>query len=68
MPVFRTSTTSDSLPEESALTRRRIATGPISSASYLTVIAGRRLLLDQELRFGEATLVERIATALELAP
>jgi type IV pilus assembly protein PilM len=39
-----------------------------SSASYLTVIAGRRLLLDQELRFGEATLVERIATALELAP
>jgi len=39
-----------------------------TSASYLTVIAGRRLLLDQELRFGEATLVERIATALELAP
>jgi type IV pilus assembly protein PilM len=36
-------------------------------ASYLTVIAGRRLLLDQELRFGESMLVDRIATALELS-
>jgi type IV pilus assembly protein PilM len=38
------------------------------SASYLTVIAGRRLLLDQELRFGEESLIERISTALELTP
>jgi type IV pilus assembly protein PilM len=38
------------------------------TASYLTVIAGRRLLLDQELRFGEQQLIERVATALEMAP
>jgi len=39
-----------------------------TEASYLTVIAGRRLLLDQELRFGETMLVERVATALEMPP
>jgi type IV pilus assembly protein PilM len=38
-----------------------------TAASYLTVVAGRRLLLDQELRFGESALLERIAASLELA-
>lgn len=37
-----------------------------TTASYLTVIAGRRLLLDQELRFGETALIERVATALDM--
>lgn len=36
--------------------------------SYLTVIWGRRLMLDREIEFGEAQLVDKLATTLGLAP
>lgn len=35
--------------------------------SYLTVIWGRRLMLDREIEFGEAQLVERLSRALGLS-
>lgn len=35
-------------------------------ASYLTMIGGRRLLFDQELKFGEEALLERLAGALDM--
>lgn len=38
------------------------------SRSYLTVVSGRRLLLDQDLAFGEQTVLERIGRVLELDP
>lgn len=36
--------------------------------SFLTVIWGRRLMLDREIDFGEMQLVEKLAKALNLAP
>jgi type IV pilus assembly protein PilM len=36
--------------------------------SYLTVIWGRRLMLDREIEFGEVQLVDRLSRALGLAP
>lgn len=36
------------------------------SKSYLTVIWGRRLMLDREIEFGEAQLIERLSRALGL--
>jgi type IV pilus assembly protein PilM len=38
------------------------------SKSYLTVIWGRRLMLDREIEFGETQLVDKLARALGLAP
>ncbi|QOY94534.1 pilus assembly protein PilM [Massilia sp. UMI-21] len=38
-----------------------------TSKSYLTVIWGRRLMLDREIDFGETQLVERLSRALGLA-
>jgi type IV pilus assembly protein PilM len=35
--------------------------------SYLTIISGRRLLFDQQVRFGEALLLESLSTTLELS-
>lgn len=35
--------------------------------SYLTIISGRRLMLDQEVNFGEKMLIEKIAGALDLS-
>lgn len=35
--------------------------------SYLTVTAGRRLLLDRQIQFGEDMLVEQVALALEMS-
>ena len=39
-----------------------------ASKSYLTVIWGRRLMLDREIDFGEMQLVDRLSRALGLAP
>jgi type IV pilus assembly protein PilM len=36
--------------------------------SFLTVIWGRRLMLDREIDFGETQLVDKLASALKLAP
>lgn len=36
--------------------------------SFLTVIWGRRLMLDREIDFGETQLVDKLARALKLAP
>jgi type IV pilus assembly protein PilM len=36
--------------------------------SYLTVIWGRRLMLDREVEFGETQLVDKLARALKLEP
>ena len=36
--------------------------------SFLTVIWGRRLMLDREIDFGEMQLVDKLAAALKLAP
>jgi len=36
--------------------------------SFLTVIWGRRLMLDREIDFGESQLVDKLARALKLAP
>lgn len=36
--------------------------------SYLTVVWGRRLMLDREIEFSEAQLVDKLARALGLAP
>jgi type IV pilus assembly protein PilM len=36
--------------------------------SFLTVIWGRRLMLDREIDFGESQLVDKLARALQLAP
>jgi type IV pilus assembly protein PilM len=38
------------------------------SRSYLTVIWGRRLMLDREIEFSEAQLVDKLARALGLTP
>jgi type IV pilus assembly protein PilM len=38
-----------------------------SERSYLTMISGRRLLLDQEVNFGEKVLIDKIASALDLS-
>ena len=35
--------------------------------TYLTVVSGRRLLLDQEVEFGERALLEQIARALDIS-
>jgi type IV pilus assembly protein PilM len=39
-----------------------------ASKSYLSVISGRRLMLDREIDFGETQLVDKLARALRLAP
>ena len=39
-----------------------------ASKSYLTVIWGRRLMLDREIDFGEMQLVDRLSRALGLSP
>jgi len=36
--------------------------------SYLSMISGRRLLFDDEVRFGEAELVQKVADELQLEP
>ena len=36
--------------------------------SYLSMISGRRLLFDDEVRFGETELVQQVADALQLEP
>ena len=36
------------------------------SLTYLTMVSGRRLLLDQEVEFGEQQLLEHIATSLDM--
>lgn len=37
-----------------------------ATLSYLSVISGRRLLLDEELRFGENQLIDEVAEALDM--
>ncbi len=37
------------------------------SASYITVLSGNRLLFDQEIRFGESGLLEKIAAELDMS-
>ncbi|HSS62935.1 MAG TPA: pilus assembly protein PilM [Gammaproteobacteria bacterium] len=37
------------------------------SHSYLTMLSGRRLLLDQQLAFGEQQLIDRLCTELEMS-
>ncbi len=37
-----------------------------SNLSYLSIISGRRLLFDEEIRFGEEQLVSEIASALDM--
>lgn len=39
-----------------------------TETTYLTIISQRRLLLDQEVSFGERMLVQRIANHLDMAP
>lgn len=39
-----------------------------ADTTYLTIISQRRLLLDQEVSFGERPLVQRIASHLDLSP
>lgn len=39
-----------------------------ASASYLTVVSGRRLLQDMEVSFGEQAMLSQIATALQVTP
>lgn len=39
-----------------------------TSATYLTIISQNRLLLDQEVNFGEGPLIERIGKHLDLSP
>jgi type IV pilus assembly protein PilM len=38
------------------------------SNSYLTMISGRRLLFDQEVAFGEHSLIQQLAGALDISP
>jgi type IV pilus assembly protein PilM len=39
-----------------------------TDTTYLTIISQHRLLLDQEVKFGERQLIERIASHLDLSP
>jgi len=54
------------LPREAGITGNVLIVNYGVESTYLTIISRRRLLLDKEIKFGSRTLIECIATALDI--